>query len=208
MLDLRKGRCSLIFTRRWSYGAVAWALACHKIPLVRSLKMCFFVGNILAFSVSLAEHESIIGGPPLETCQVRYSLKKRHLQYRSHVGGVLMQHSLLFIPLIHSVHHITFTSSLRCHLQPHVFKTIHFAIQSPMSSRPKFTHGEHLITFLIHTFTHNYFISHSLPNTLTQLCVLYTQHKHELNMNQHTNTYNSFQSTTSVVSYQNISWLI
>ena len=64
--------------------------------------------------------------------------------------------------------HIHFTSSISCHLRPQVLKTIHFLNGFPLSItciRP-LPYLEPLITLPLPTFTHNFFLSHTLPNSL------------------------------------------
>ena len=93
---------------------------------------------------------------------------------------------------IHSVYHIPFTSSIGCHLRPQVHKTIHFSNGSPYSItciRSPLLYLEHLITLLLPIFTLNFLLSHTLPNSLTNL------HK-------------SSESATSAVSSANNSWFI
>ena len=76
------------------------------------------------------------------------------------------------IPLFHSVHHNPFTSSISCHLRPQVLRksTSYNGLPFVLACRrTPFPYLEHLITVLSPTFTFNFFLSHTLPNSPTSL---------------------------------------
>ena len=67
------------------------------------------------------------------------------------------------IPLIHSVHHIPFTSSICRHLQSPGTPFSITCIRLPLP------YLEHLITLLLPTLTLNFLFSHTLPKSLASL---------------------------------------
>ena len=81
------------------------------------------------------------------------------------------QHSPGFIHIIHSVYHIPFTFSIRCHLRPQALKTIHFRYRFAQYHM----HSTHIyIPRPPHNFTHttfilNFLLYHIQPNSLASL---------------------------------------
>ena len=75
------------------------------------------------------------------------------------------------IPLIHSLYHILSHPPSAATCDPRYVKQSNCSSNCPPFSitciRPPFPYLEHLITLLLPTFTLNFLLSHTLPNSLT-----------------------------------------